>query len=141
MKQTTVRKTAYCDQIIDGSSKQDDLAVWSTLEGFLSDFCALFPSITSLSLLSDNAGCQQSSIMYVLLPVVAGLCGIKVERLVHTETQDGSSSIDAHFAQGAYHCQVYIKTGKRVWTGPTKVIKALAFIGGITNSIVQLFCI
>eukprot|EP00049_Salpingoeca_infusionum_P013069 m.244130 g.244130 ORF g.244130 m.244130 type:complete len:880 (-) comp15351_c0_seq3:204-2843(-) len=132
-----VRKTVYCDQVIDGSNKQDGSAVLATLEAFLQAIRARLPFIQSICLQSDNAGCYRSSLLRALIPVIAQRSGVAIRRFVHSETQDGTCLIDAHFAQGTNHCMQYLKTGKDVAT-PSELYAALASHGGIPNSFVQL---
>eukprot|EP00049_Salpingoeca_infusionum_P016223 m.329378 g.329378 ORF g.329378 m.329378 type:complete len:600 (+) comp16036_c0_seq29:1865-3664(+) len=137
INQTAVRKTVYCDQIIEGSNKQDASGVLATLEAFLRAVRARLPFIRSVSLQSDNAGCYRSSFLLALIPVVSLHTGVTVTRFVHSETQDGKCLIDAHFAQGTHHCVQYLKTGKDVATA-SELYCALASHGGIPNSFVQL---
>lgn len=134
---TIIRKAAFRDQIINGTSKQDVLAVLSTLEAFITDLQQHLPNIMSLSLLSESTGCYRSSILHVVLPVVAGRCGIKLERFIHTETQNGKSLIDVRFTQSRNHYEMYMETCRNVST-LTEAFEALASHGGTQNEFVQL---
>ena len=46
-------------------------------------------------LVSDNAGCYQNSMLLLLVPYLSYAHGIRVSRIIHTETQDGKSVLDA----------------------------------------------
>ena len=80
----------YLDHIVDNENKQDKLAVISILEAVILAIKKHLPNIDQIILQSDNAGCYQKT-MYAH--------GIEISRLIHTETQDGKSVLDAHFAR------------------------------------------
>ena len=59
----------YCDQILEGSNKQDGFAVASMLEAFLHQLKYELPSIEEVILQSDNAGYYQCKKLLLLLPL------------------------------------------------------------------------
>ena len=132
----------YCDQILEGSNKQDGLAVISMLEAFLTQLKEELPHIKTVILQTDNAGCYQSKELLLLLAILNGCNTIKVTRYIHTETQDGKGLIDAHFAKGTAHLVKFMKTSQqnkiRVIATAKGLAAALAWGGGIQNSFVQL---
>ena len=51
------------------------------------------PSIQTVSIQSDNAGCYQSRFLTLVLGIFNYVLPIKIERIIHTETQDGKCDI------------------------------------------------
>lgn len=96
------RVNVYIDQIMDGDTKQDVFAVLSLLEAAMTSINIHFPKIKKISLQSDNAGCYQSN--YLLygcqyLNKKFRKKKLQISQIIHTETQDGKSQLDGHFAQ------------------------------------------
>ena len=139
---SAVRYTVYCDQILEGSNKQDGLAVLSMLEAFLKQLSVELPHIRTVTLQSDNAGCYQAKELLLLIAILNTSSQIRIVRFIHTETQDGKGLIDAHFAKGTAHLMKFMKTSQqnRIRTIATAkgLAAALAWGGGIQNSFVQL---
>ena len=98
----------YLDHIVDNENKQDKLAVISILEAVILAIKKHLPNIDQIILQSDNAGCYQKT-MYAH--------GIEISRLIHTETQDGKSVLDAHFARSMQHIISLCKEGNYVICG------------------------
>ena len=145
----TQRKHLYVDQILADSNKQDFICVISLLESFLlaiiSNFQqagALFP--TKLFVCSDNAGCYISKTMILMIGLINAKYKDKIfiERLIHTETQDGKGPCDRHFATAMQQCIHFMKSSYRnkirKINTPHGLGFALAWNNGIQNSIVQL---
>jgi hypothetical protein len=137
------RVVVKADQIMNGDSNQDGEAVLSMVEAFLHAIEMEFSLIKSAIICSDNAGCYHKKELvfgYVALNLIKGRT-IRIERVIHSETQDGKCLIDAHFARGTRQVIMYIKTtstteNKRV-TSPRELAEALAWNGGIQNSSVH----
>ena len=142
-------KHIYVDQILSGNGKQDTLCVVSLLESFFLALISNFERghdgfIKRFVFYSDNAGCYVSK----LLIVMVGILNAKykgrffVERIIHTETQDGKGPCDCHFATAMEQCYHYMKSCKRNMitriNTPSGLAKALAWNDGIRNGIVQL---
>ena len=64
--------------------------------------------------------------------------GLTLRSYVHSETQDGKSSIDAHFAVCMRHVLAYVNMGMNV-TSPLKLYKVLSVNGGLLNTVPILF--
>ena len=94
----------YLDHIVDNENKQDKLAVISILEAVILAIRKHLPNIDQIILQSDNAGCYQT---YPML----------MSRIIHTETQDGKSVLDAHFARSMQHIISLCKEGNYVICG------------------------
>ena len=110
---SAVRYTVYCDQILEGSNKQDGLAVLSMLEAFLKQLSVELPHIRTVTLQSDNAGCYQAKELLLLIAILNTSSQIRIVRFIHTETQDGKGLIDAHFAKGTAHLMKFMKTSQQ----------------------------
>ena len=136
------RVNVYVDQILEGTNKQNAMAVLSMIEAAIEAIHHRFPFIKSISLQSDNAACYQSNDLMILLGFLNTRLPIPIERFIHTETQDGKGLIDAHFARGTAHVQQYMRNSSpnrvRSIATPRGLARALAWNGGIQNSIVQL---
>lgn len=89
----------YLDQICENDNKQDKFAVISLVEAILLELKRHHPQIRKVIFQSDNAGCYQNSMHLYLFPYLSYIHGIQIDRFVHTETQDGKSLLDAHFAR------------------------------------------
>lgn len=71
------------------------------------------PQLTNVMLVSDNAGCYQNSMLLLLVPYLSYAHGIRVSRIIHTETQDGKSVLDAHFARATQAIMDWVRAGKK----------------------------
>jgi hypothetical protein len=132
------------DQILDTDTLQDGEAVLSMVECFLLCVEDNFPHLQTGIFQSDNAGCYHDKALVFGVAFLNQMPGrnIRIERIVHTETQDGKSLLDAHFARGTKQAVKYIKTcpsseNKQIGT-PKELGMALAWNGGIQNACVQL---
>ena len=139
---SAVRYNIYADQIMEGSNKQDSLAVASMIEAFLYQIHEELSFLEEITLQSDNAGCYQSNDLLLAIALISALSPIKVTRFIHTETQDGKGDIDAHFARSIAHLVSFMHTShsnkiKRIVTAKG-LTAALAWGGGLQNSFVQL---
>lgn len=83
------RRTVYLDQILSGGNKQDGLAVASMVEAALHHLGGSFPDLSKVTVQSDNAKCYQSHELVLLLGLMNPTLPIKIEGIIHTETQDG----------------------------------------------------
>ena len=107
---SAVRYNIYTDQIMEGSNKQDSLAVASMIEAFLYQIHEELSFLEEITLQSDNAGCYQSKDLLLAIALISALSPIKVTRFIHTETQDGKGDIDAHFARSMAHLVSFMHT-------------------------------
>jgi hypothetical protein len=80
----------YMDQIIDNENKQDKLAVCSLLEAVIIGIKEKLPEFSKITLLSDNAGCYQNTLLMLFIPYLAYTHGTEITRFLHTETQMGN---------------------------------------------------
>ena len=137
---SAVRYNIYADQIMEGSNKQDSLAVASMIEAVLYQIHEEL-SFLEITLQSDNAGCYQSKDLLLAIALISALSPIKVTGFIHTETQDGKGDIDAHFARSMAHLVSFMHTShsnkiQRIVTAKG-LAAALAWGGGLQNSFVQ----
>lgn len=141
-KPQAVRYMVYFDQILDASSKQDCFAVASMIELAVMQIKEEVPLIKQLILQSDNAGCYSTCQLTILVGILNARLCIPVIRFMHTETQDGKSLLDAHFARAMALIDRFLRTSrrnriKRIVTAKG-LAAALAWDGGVQNSVVHL---
>lgn len=74
----------------------------------------IWPQLTNVMLVSDNAGCYQNSMLLLLLPYFSYAHGIRVTRIIHTETQDGKSVREAHFGRATQVIMGWVKADKNL---------------------------
>ena len=146
---TTVERptkyTAYLDQIISDSNKQDSFCVFSLLEAALAQINNELPFITSIILQTDNAKSYNNNFLLCAIPLLNKIYepkGISIIEFLHTETQDGKTILDAHFAR----CMKFVKqfmsssmTNRICKIGTARGLGyALSDKGGVTNTMVQV---
>lgn len=89
----------YIDVVVENDTKQDKLMVFSILEAAVIEIKKLWPAVKDIVVLTDNAGCYQNTSLLLLLPYTSLAHGVKISAILHTDTQDGKSQLDAHFGR------------------------------------------
>jgi hypothetical protein len=135
--QDPVENKVYLDQISNGDNRQDKEAVIALLEALMLSLKRSLPTIITISVQSDNASCYQNALVIALLPVIGAVHGIHVERFIHTDTQDGKSMLDAHFARAMKKIRTYIQQGYNCVT-PSQLVAALNADGGVVDCVAEL---
>ena len=107
---SAVQYNIYADQIMEGSNKQDSLAVASMIEAFLYQIHEELSFLEEITLQSDNAECYEPKDLLLAIALISALSPIKVTRFIHTETQDGKGDIGAHFAWSIAHLVSFMHT-------------------------------
>jgi len=137
--------TIYIDQIISDGNKQDSLSVMSLLDAALGQIAQELPFITSIILQSDNAKAYNNVFMLCAIPLLNAKYSsknISIVEFVHTETQDGKTILDAHYARCNQHLRHFlseIKTNKVVKINtPLSLGIALSQHGGMKNVAIQI---
>jgi hypothetical protein len=131
--------TTYYDHISDGDSKQDWQAVLAICEAILCRIEKDYPNIEEVVFQSDNARCYQNGLLaYGLMVISRNRTKLKVVKYIHTETQDGKCSIDAHFAVAMAHLMRYVNEGNNVIT-PSQLAYALSGNARLNNTVAELF--
>ena len=134
----------YIDQILEDGNKQDGLVVISLIESAVAAINDQLPFISSVIIQSDNANQYQNP--YLVLGIhlinINKKGKIFVSQFIHSETQDGKTILDAHFATTNRHLMVFMKIWRdnrvtKVQT-PAGLAFALSFNAGIRNTMVQL---
>ena len=97
----------YYEHIVHGDSKQDFMAVASLLEAGFMRLKNDLPVLEEVVLVCDNAGSYQNSMLPIMTPFIARDNGLSILRFIHSETQDGKSLVDAHFAIAMKHVTMY----------------------------------
>ena len=89
----------FYDQISSGDAKKMFFAVASICDAIFRRLSLDLPTVRNVHVLSDNAKCYQNNVLPVILHfIVASHGSLRLSPFVHTETQDGRSLVDAHFA-------------------------------------------
>ena len=138
------RNIVYLDQILNDTNKQDGVAVVALLEVAITAFILELPFIKEAIITSDNAACYQNHLVTFMMSVYNKKFAGKfyISAFMHTETQDGKSLLDAHFATSNRHLVLFMKTWRsnRVTRINTAhgLAYALSFNLGMKNSMVQL---
>lgn len=143
-KRVPKKVEVYLDQILSKGSKQDVYTVLSLLEIALMSIVVHFPHIRKVSMQSDNATSYQNNFLIFgisYLNYIFKKYGLKIFEYLHTETQDGKSLLDAHFAKAARFLRNFLKNFRhnkfaKIFTG-ADLAEALSSGRGMVNSIVQ----
>jgi hypothetical protein len=87
--------------LINYENKQKIFAVFAIVEAIILEIKKKMPSIEKISFQSDNAGCYQNTMLFIMcfLLFLPYAHGIEKSRLFHTENQEEKSSLNAHFAR------------------------------------------
>lgn len=127
----------YFDYISDGDNKQDRESVVSMMKAVMLSLREDLPSIKAVTLQSGDAACYQNALVMLLLPCHSVTHGTQVTRFIHTETQDGKSVLDAHFARPMGVLKMRLKEGNNCVT-PTQALIGLKSNGGLPNTVVEV---
>ncbi len=129
----------YYDQISSDDSMQDTFAVASMCDVICRRISLDLPQVRSLHFLSDNARCYQNLSLPVMLPFIVRSHGeLCLKTFLHSETQDGKSLVDAHFAMAMIHINRFVANyGENVIT-PRQVVSALNCNEGLANTVAEL---
>ncbi|KAJ8566316.1 hypothetical protein ON010_g6810 [Phytophthora cinnamomi] len=95
------------------------------------------PTVTNIIVQLDNASSYQNAFVALVLPIIAIVHCINISGFVHTETQDGKSMLDAHFAQGMRKATAHVQQGNDCYT-PRQLVAALTADNGLLNCIAAL---
>ena len=138
------KNIVYLDQIMNDTNKQDGTAVVALLEVAITAIISELPFMKEAIITSDNATCYQSHFVTFMMSIYNKKFEGKffISAFVHTETQDGKSLLDAHFATSNQHLILFMKTwhSNRITRINTArgLAYALSFNLGLKNSMVQL---
>ena len=139
-----VKYSIYLDQILSDGNKQDSMCVFALIDSALMQIKYNLPFINSCIIQTDNAHCYQNNFLICSMALLNAVYKdhILIEQFIHTETQDGKTVLDAHFARCMRFLKVFMKTWRmncitRINT-PNGLGYALAWKGGITNVMVQV---
>ncbi len=138
------KNIVYFDQILSDDNAQDALTVAGLLEITIRTIISELPFIKEAVVTSDNASCYQNHfITYMMAIYNKKFSGeFFIESYQHSETQDGKSLLDAHFATSNRHLVTFMKTWRDNRVTRINTAKglshALSFNLGLKNSIIQL---
>ena len=96
------------------------------------------PHVTKINIQSDNAKCYSNGALVFCLYLLCQTHKLELLSYIHTETQDGKGSIDAHFAVSMNHVLQHLHMGSNV-VSPLELFSALQSNGGVANTIVSLY--
>ena len=140
-----IKQSLYIDQILDDGNKQDSACVLSLIDSALTMIQYNIPEIKEVILQSDNANSYQNMFLIAglaLLNASRKKGSVRISKYTHTETQDGKTVLDAHFATCMRFLYIFMKTWKanrvtRINTA-NGLGFALAWKGGLHNVMVQV---
>ena len=140
--QSAERVQLSFDQILGTGNKQDGLAVLSMVEALLVKVKSELPHITRIAAIcSDNAACYHRKELIFAIPILnKKLKSLTVDRLIHTETQDGKGACDSHGAISHRHVQRNFlrareeKTETKKVCTPRNLAEAISCKGGVQNN-------
>ena len=134
----------YVDQILEESNRQDGLVVISLIEAAVVAIHDQLPFISSLIIQSDNANQYQNPHLILGLHLVNMKMHRKIfiSEYIHSETQDGKTILDAHFATTNRHLITFMKIWRQNRITKIQTAAGLAFAlsfnAGVRNTLVQL---
>ena len=136
--------TTYYNHIWDGDSKQDWKAVLSIISICEAIICWIeidHPHIDEVVIQSDNARCYLNVLLLYRLMLISNNCkNASIVKVIHSETQDGKYSINAHFAVAIAHIMQYVNEGNNVIL-PIQLTSVLSYNKQLNNSIAKLLSI
>jgi len=138
------KNIVYLDQILSETNMQNAMTVVALLETAIATIISELPFLKEAIITSDNATCYQNHFVTFMMAIFNKKFHGQffIESFLHTETQDGKSLLDAHFATSNRHLLTFVKTWRtnRVTRINTArgLAYALSFKFGLKNSMVQL---
>ena len=139
------RKNIVCiDQIMERSNKQDGVTVITLIEATIVAINDQMSFIDEIILQSDNAlSYQNPQVLFgIHLLNVRYQNDIFISEFTHSETQDGKTLLEVHFASMNKHLLTFMKMYKKNITTkiqtPSGLATALSFRSGCRKVIVQL---
>ena len=122
-------QTLVLDHILETDTKQDRMAVASLVDAVLSGMKRELLTVRSSTLISDNARCYQNDILPVMFPFMSNHHGLSISSLIHSETQQGKSLVDDHFALAMTHICRYVNASRSDVCTPSAVVDAINWQG------------
>ena len=138
------KNIVYIDQIMERSNKQDGVTVISLIEAAIVAINDQMSFIDQIILQLDNALLYQNPqvLFGIHLLNVRYHNDIFVSEFAHSETQDGKTLLDVHFASINWHVTSFMKSYKRNRTTriqtPSGLASTLSFGSGVRNTMVRL---
>jgi hypothetical protein len=133
------------DQILANGNQKCGLTTLSFLEAAMRMISDELPHLERLHLSSDNASNYHRKELTLSIPVLNAMSiGVKIDMIVHTETQDGKGGCDSHGAIAKRRVRQYLLSRdetteyKKVDT-PKQLAEALASNGGIQNNGMHIY--
>ena len=138
--------TIYIDQILVDGNKQDSLSVFCLLEAAMAQISHELPFVSSIIVQTDNAKSYNNAFLLCAIPLLNAVFypkGIAIVEFIHTETQDGKTILDAHFARMMKFVKRHLTDGAKVnhisrINTPMSLCMALSHNGGVRNVAIQL---
>ena len=138
------RNIVYLDQILTDTNQQDAGMVVALLEIAITTIITELSFIKQAIITSDNASCYQNHFVTFMIAIYnQKFYGqFFIESFIYSETQDGKSLLDAHFATSNRYLFVFMKTWRtnrvtRINTA-SGLSFALLFNLALKNSMIQL---
>ena len=141
----TSKYTVYLEQVVSDGNKQDALSVYSLLDAALGQIANEMPFVSSIILQTDNAKSYNNTFLLCAIPLLNITYqedGLTISEFIHTETQDGKTILDAHFARMMKFVRQFMSScldnEVRKINTPGTLGYALSHNGGVKNVGVQV---
>ena len=110
------KNIVYIDQIMENSNKQDGMTVISLIEAALVTIIDQLSFIDEIVLQSDNALTYQNPQVLFGIQLLNAKYhkNLFISEFTHSETQDGKTILDAHFASMNRHLVSFMKMYKQI---------------------------
>ena len=171
LQKAPAKYVAKVDQILEGTNEQSGATVMGCIEAMLVYLKQEFPEACIRYLQSDNANYYHTKELLLFIPQLNAVScafvinaytdmqltpdlpspfeqrmrnigGPMIYNFVHTETQDGKSLLDAHFAHATALIKRYLRrirqNKQNQVTSPGELVDALSHTGGLQNCGVQM---
>lgn len=129
------------DQILANGNQKCCMTVLSFLEAAMMKISSELPHLKLMHLASDNASNYHRKELQLCIPVLNAMSlGVKLDKNIHTETQDGKGGCDSHGGNAKWHIPRNFLLSRDEMTEykkvdmPKQLAKALASNGGIQNN-------
>ncbi len=136
---STNRKHIHFDHICRNDTDQKAATVASILELVARKTVIELPNVKKIIIRSDNARNYNNKLIPVIAPFIFLHYGIRLERFVHSETQDGKGPSDVHFATALRYVDKYIESLKRDVVTPKDLCDAINHGYGLRGTVAELY--
>lgn len=132
-------KNIYLDHVCRNDTNQTAPAVCSIIELVCRNVRAMLPSLKHVVVQTDNAENYNNRMIPLMAPFIFRQYGMKLNRFIHSETQDGEGPADGQFAVAMRHVDKYIAENELGVVTPTDLVRAINHGQRMKGCIGELF--